>query len=368
MRGYLFVTGLRQTNADDQDTRDTSSVNGNDDSPDGEDGHVADKYGGDSGDEGNSSDDDAIKAALLKDVREMTRKWWLESPLGKYLTDANGMKEDRGHNNAEAGARAGAGASAEELERWHGFARWAPVAAIGNGNEGNSTGGTGIPFHGHNAAWLHLIQGTKLWHFYPPDRTPPVEAVDSEGGVTGHPSWITNLLPTLEDAEKPLEYLQHAGETVYVPEGWWHATQNIAGEEASAGQVRGAGVDGRAASASTVVVAVGGQARTPDSNGIARVKSEVSSLVENGDDAAAAEMMRAARAAHAAAGKVHGGAMLAYLHGQCSRNTDETSFPDTHPDTHTHTHTHRHPDTHTHTHTQTHTLLPSVQSIPQFNY
>jgi hypothetical protein len=36
--------------------------------------------------------------------------------------------------------------------------------------------------------------------------------------------WYTNVYPTLNDKEKPYEFIQEEGEIVYIPEGWYHAS------------------------------------------------------------------------------------------------------------------------------------------------
>lgn len=39
--------------------------------------------------------------------------------------------------------------------------------------------------------------------------------------------WWLDVYPHLEEADKPLECTQLAGETIYVPSGWWHCVLNI---------------------------------------------------------------------------------------------------------------------------------------------
>ena len=50
---------------------------------------------------------------------------------------------------------------------WRALPRWlrgtSPVLSMGSG-------GRGVAFHKHAAAWLLLLQGRKLWFLYPPDR------------------------------------------------------------------------------------------------------------------------------------------------------------------------------------------------------
>lgn len=86
------------------------------------------------------------------------------------------------------------------------------------------------------SAWNALVAGTKAWALFPPGTPrdvvrgrkhlrrgdPPlcVEAVD----------YFRVLLPRIlrsGDAHGALVFVQRAGETVYVPGGWWHAVVNV---------------------------------------------------------------------------------------------------------------------------------------------
>lgn len=83
---------------------------------------------------------------------------------------------------------------------------------------------SGMGFHIHKQRLNELLYGQKHWIFYKPVNIPS----------TGfHPQenlhdWLRDIYPslTMNDAQ-PIEILQNAGDIVYVPEGWYHATRTI---------------------------------------------------------------------------------------------------------------------------------------------
>uniref|UniRef100_M4C1U1 JmjC domain-containing protein n=1 Tax=Hyaloperonospora arabidopsidis (strain Emoy2) TaxID=559515 RepID=M4C1U1_HYAAE len=95
---------------------------------------------------------------------------------------------------------------------------------------------TGAPWHqdpARTSAWNALVKGRKRWAIYPPDTLPPGVNVGKNGeyrdsGV-GMPSliWYLHVYPTLVPDQKPLEIIQEEGETIYVPNGWWHLVLNL---------------------------------------------------------------------------------------------------------------------------------------------
>jgi len=77
-------------------------------------------------------------------------------------------------------------------------------------------------FHIHKQRLNELLYGQKHWVFYKSANIPS----------TGfHPQenlhdWLRDIYPTLNVKEvHPIEIIQNAGEIVYIPEGWYHATR-----------------------------------------------------------------------------------------------------------------------------------------------
>jgi hypothetical protein len=95
---------------------------------------------------------------------------------------------------------------------------------------------TGAPWHqdpARTSAWNALVKGRKRWAIYPPDSPPPGVNVGKNGEYRDSgldmPSlmWYLHVYPTLTPDQKPLEVIQEEGETIYVPNGWWHLVLNL---------------------------------------------------------------------------------------------------------------------------------------------
>ncbi|KAG6615444.1 Histone arginine demethylase [Phytophthora cinnamomi] len=95
---------------------------------------------------------------------------------------------------------------------------------------------TGAPWHqdpARTSAWNSLVKGRKRWAIYPPDSPPPGVNVGKNGEYRESgldmPSlmWYLHVYPTLTPDQKPLEIIQEEGETIYVPNGWWHLVLNL---------------------------------------------------------------------------------------------------------------------------------------------
>lgn len=80
--------------------------------------------------------------------------------------------------------------------------------------------GDGVMFHAHTAAWNALMFGTKEWLFYPPDGFDH-EIYDQLAMLEARA--IPGALEQLA-GKIPIRCTQQAGEVVWIPDGWWHAT------------------------------------------------------------------------------------------------------------------------------------------------
>jgi hypothetical protein len=86
-------------------------------------------------------------------------------------------------------------------------------------------GGSGVAFHKHSSAWLVVLEGTKHWWLYPPGGPPSVEAYRALALCPA--AQIADAVATLRPEDRPLEVTQRAGEGLFVPALWWHATFNV---------------------------------------------------------------------------------------------------------------------------------------------
>ncbi|CAK0844292.1 unnamed protein product [Prorocentrum cordatum] len=93
--------------------------------------------------------------------------------------------------------------------------------------------GSAVGWHRHGSSAQMMPHGRKRWFFYPLDRYPPG---DGPGGGFALSDWLRVVYPTLSRDQRPLECIQLPGDTVYVPEGWYHAVLNLADSVAVAVQ------------------------------------------------------------------------------------------------------------------------------------
>jgi histone arginine demethylase JMJD6 len=92
------------------------------------------------------------------------------------------------------------------------------------------------------SAWNTLLVGKKRWVLFPPHV--PKSIVKGKGLIAQHEDdeaihYFTLILPRIRQKARAqrndpqyhnfacYEFTQHAGETVFVPTGWWHAVLNI---------------------------------------------------------------------------------------------------------------------------------------------
>ena len=96
-----------------------------------------------------------------------------------------------------------------------------------------------------SSSWHALCSGRRRWALYPPGAAPkgvtlerapsPPGAPGGPGGAGADPAvvgpsaldWFLGVYPTLEPHERPLECIQHPGDVVWVPAGWWHCVLNL---------------------------------------------------------------------------------------------------------------------------------------------
>ena len=84
--------------------------------------------------------------------------------------------------------------------------------------------GGGLTLHKHGAAWLALIVGRKRWSLLHPDGLP--KAAYRSVALKRPGNWSQTDQQRLR-AGGLLTCEQQAGEVVYVPRLWWHATSNV---------------------------------------------------------------------------------------------------------------------------------------------
>jgi hypothetical protein len=87
--------------------------------------------------------------------------------------------------------------------------------------------GSGIPFHEHRDAFNEVLVGAKRWSLYPPGAFKRIADAFGFDPRRPHLEWLRTVLPTLPPAARPLECVQRAGEVLFIPRNWFHATLNM---------------------------------------------------------------------------------------------------------------------------------------------
>jgi len=89
-----------------------------------------------------------------------------------------------------------------------------------------SVEGSGSGWHidpWNTSAWNSLIKGRKRWALYPPHSRPPPHAIGAKPI-----DFFSTIMPALPADEKPpYDFVMEAGDTVFIPSGWWHTVLNL---------------------------------------------------------------------------------------------------------------------------------------------
>eukprot|EP00041_Stephanoeca_diplocostata_P016878 m.334760 g.334760 ORF g.334760 m.334760 type:complete len:477 (+) comp20514_c0_seq3:151-1581(+) len=80
------------------------------------------------------------------------------------------------------------------------------------------------------SAWNASVMGRKRWVIFPPST--PKEAVRVGKGYDSEAiTWFSRKLPQTRSSEwqhhKPIEFVQHEGDVVFIPGGWHHTVMNL---------------------------------------------------------------------------------------------------------------------------------------------
>ncbi|KAG0252279.1 hypothetical protein DFQ27_008170 [Actinomortierella ambigua] len=81
---------------------------------------------------------------------------------------------------------------------------------------------TGAPWHTDPSG----TSGHKRWALYPPHMVPPGYDPQSVKRLSSV-EWYLGVYPLLSPEARPIEIVQHPGQTIYVPSGWWHMVLNL---------------------------------------------------------------------------------------------------------------------------------------------
>ncbi|EHB17198.1 JmjC domain-containing protein 8 [Heterocephalus glaber] len=90
-----------------------------------------------------------------------------------------------------------------------------------NSSSGIAGAGSGVPFHWHGPGFSKVIYAPKHWFPYPPEKT--AELPTNKTTLT----WLPDAYPALAPSERHLECTILAGEVLYFPDCWWHATLKL---------------------------------------------------------------------------------------------------------------------------------------------
>ena len=82
------------------------------------------------------------------------------------------------------------------------------------------------------SAWNALISGRKRWCLFPPTRGLTKAKLKPKGRTRRRTvTWFRKMYPRARShawsGPRPMDCVQHPGEIMYVPDGWWHAVLNL---------------------------------------------------------------------------------------------------------------------------------------------
>jgi hypothetical protein len=87
--------------------------------------------------------------------------------------------------------------------------------------------GSGVGFHRHGEAWNAVVYGRKRWFLHPPEWKASVLGLDPDLGLDGV-GYFKRFYPTVEGTPMaPIETVTVAGDVLYFPGSWHHATLNV---------------------------------------------------------------------------------------------------------------------------------------------
>ena len=83
------------------------------------------------------------------------------------------------------------------------------------------------------SAWNRLLCGEKLWLLFPPETTADLLKLNDKDCYSEEAcDWVSCIYPRMQCNSWPQEYqpliiIQHPGDVMFVPSGWWHAVLNL---------------------------------------------------------------------------------------------------------------------------------------------
>ena len=93
---------------------------------------------------------------------------------------------------------------------------------------GAARAGTALHVDPHaTAAFNTLVSGTKRWLLFPPSTDPSVLFSERARQGLEASEWLHECYPALPREIPGFDLVQRPGETMFVPDGWWHMVVNL---------------------------------------------------------------------------------------------------------------------------------------------